>query len=75
MSLCKSCQAEVIWSTAVISGKPVILDKQPVPDGNCVIRNGKVHYLTVNNPVQPSELRYVSHFSTCEDAGSWRKKS
>lgn len=74
MSLCNSCGAEIQWVPTVITKKMAPLDLEPRPDGNVVIRNGQAHYLSANNPVQPDELRYVSHFSTCPNAAEHRKR-
>lgn len=73
MSKCTSCQAEIEWVVSIKSGKPMPLDKEPRPDGNVVIRNSRAHVLSANNPTQPEELRYVSHFSTCPSAAEHRK--
>lgn len=70
---CSSCGAIVVW---VVTGKGarMPLDPVPVPNGN-VVRTGEqtVRYL------KPGEAfagnRYVSHFSSCPDASSHRRRS
>lgn len=51
-------------------GKPMPLDAVPVLGGNIELRNGVAHVVAPSPDVQ----RYVSHFATCVEAASFRKK-
>jgi hypothetical protein len=78
---CRSCRAEIIWTTNVESGKAMPVDPTPVPGGNVVLTAGN------DGPraqvLSPAEVRrryptslglHLSHFATCADAASWRKR-
>lgn len=85
---CSSCSAPILWARGVATGRGVPLDLDPVADGNIVIvpasdvpadlalgRNEvAVHYLRKGD--DPGDRpRYVTHFSTCPDATTHRKRS
>ena len=74
MSLCRSCGADVLWATTVVTGKAIPLDADPVDDGNVVIRNGSAHVLSKNNPVRSDETRYRAHWATCPNAKEHRRR-
>jgi hypothetical protein len=61
---CRSCNARVLW-VETESGKKMPLDTEP--ERRFVVESGA-------SPMK-ARLRntYVSHFSTCKDAGKWRK--
>lgn len=75
MSRCRSCGAEVIWTTTV-RGQKHPLDAVPVLDGPWVIRPSESGDRLVQwSEVQdPSEPRYTSHFATCRDSKEWSRK-
>ena len=61
-SLCKSCQAKIIWAKSV-SGTPMPLDF-PGEKRVVVDEDGVFHILDT----------YISHFATCPNAAEHRKK-
>jgi hypothetical protein len=74
---CRSCAGDVIWAIT-INGKPIPIDAAPVAHGNIELEerpDGKIvaHVRSGNvlNAMGVSE-RFVSHFATCREAGSWR---
>lgn len=85
VTTCRSCGAKVIWAwTQKLKREP--LDAAPVPEGNIEIigthtdDDGKtapqVRHLKKGEGdtlFEPPD-RYVSHFYTCPDGPSWRKK-
>lgn len=80
MSACRSCDAEIVWTTDVDSGKRAPIDASPVEKGNIILTSGN------NGPesrvLTKAQLAarpttgglYVSHFVTCPQRGEWRKK-
>lgn len=71
---CLSCGARIFFARTE-KGKSMPLDAEPVPDGNIVLRDGVVNYLTGPEMDMPTDRpRYKSHYATCPQAGQWRKK-
>jgi hypothetical protein len=73
MAACRSCDAEITWATSEQTGKPIPLDATPTANGNLALVNGKAHYYGADDERLHRE-RYTSHFATCPEAASWRKK-
>lgn len=73
MSQCRSCSAPIIWIKTSATGKPMPLDRDPVPDGNVVIRDGLAVVLTAEESPDTTR-RFLSHFSTCPDGKAHRKR-
>jgi hypothetical protein len=71
-SLCKGCGSEMAWATTT-SGASVPLDPAPVADGNLVFVGKVVRYLHKGERVPEGMPRYRSHFSTCPEAGRFRR--
>lgn len=77
---CRSCHQPVRWVITNAKGRRMPLDPEPVPDGNVWIDHieGGVPVvevaLTHDDVPRSVALTYVSHFVTCRDADSWRKK-
>lgn len=77
---CRSCDAPIRWAIAMPKGKRMPIDPIAVSDGNVWVD----HYeggtpvvkvaLTGGDVPLSIPLRYVSHFVTCPDSGSWRKR-
>lgn len=76
MARCKSCKAEILWAESSLTGRPMPLDPKPVDPGEKVIGfavvDGKAHRYTHVDKAA-ARLCYVSHFSTCPQAGYHRK--
>lgn len=78
MTKCRSCEAEILW-VKTQAGKNMPCD--PTELGHDEMENGDV-LVTLDGYVRkvdksqslPNVKGYVSHFSTCKDADSWRKK-
>ncbi|MDR7278911.1 hypothetical protein [Catenuloplanes atrovinosus] len=76
---CRTCSAEIIWTVTARQGKPMPVDAGPVPDGNVRLtaRPGQrplAELLPVDERSGVSGLR-KSHFATCGQAGTWRRRS
>ena len=87
MSACGSCGAPIRWARTE-KGKSMPLDVSPNPRGNIVLRRiaGQTvaHVLSkiekdgdpmLGTPPVERETRYLSHYVTCPDAKSHRRKS
>jgi hypothetical protein len=57
-SRCKSCGEEIIWMKTD-AGKNIPVDAETVADTGATI-------------FDPEQM--ISHFATCKDANTWRKK-
>lgn len=70
---CRSCGEAILWARTV-NGKPMPLDPEPVRGGNVRLEKGTAHVL---GPLEAdAEPRlYVSHFATCPQAASHRKRA
>jgi hypothetical protein len=76
MSACRSCGSSILWGVTP-AGKRIPLDIGFSEAGNLTpvgkLPDGAVRV----RPQQPGDgpARYVSHFATCPEAGSWRRPS
>lgn len=83
---CRSCGAAIRWAKSASSGKPMILDRDPVPfdQGGIVLSQvafgepiavvlGYALRAAVQGADGQPALFYRSHFATCRDAAAWRK--
>lgn len=71
---CRSCKATVLWVRNV-NGNLQILDAEPSPTGNVIIKDGVAHTLRGDLFEQMADgPRYVDHHATCATAALWRKK-
>jgi hypothetical protein len=74
-SQCRSCNADVIW-VKTEAGKWMPLNAEAVrPEegrNHFVIRGDTA--IAIPQLVFSDEPHYVSHFSTCPDAASWRRE-
>lgn len=75
-ALCGSCNAPIIWATTQAL-KLMPVDAEPVAGGTIAIdqRDGRTYCRVVDSKhlFGRTDL-HKSHFATCPDAGSWRKK-
>lgn len=75
-AVCKSCPAPVFWAETV-TGKPMLVDAEPVRGGNLRLeqRPGRapIAYVVAKH-IAWGQTLHVSHFSTCPQAGSHRKR-
>ena len=67
-SRCRSCGEEIVW-TRTTAGKTAPM--QRADDGTWVIEDGVSRLAT---PDDEGMHRYKSHFATCPQASSWRRK-
>ncbi len=88
MSLCKSCDAEIIWAVSAATGRPAPIDAAPSDGGNIHLREAprtsvtgtetgdKVIVYTLMTKLAASQYQgadaHRSHFATCPFAGSHR---
>lgn len=87
MIVCRSCGAPIQWAVTE-KGKSMPVDLQPSEDGNILLqhREGKVPIALYLNEKEKQQLidaldqrqqrhrLFLSHFVTCKQAASWRKK-
>ena len=85
MSACRSCGADIVWAKTT-AGKNIPIDANdfgdPIPKqgGNLRytgrVRDGapEVEFSEQSTLLDPDGPRFVTHFSTCKQADSWRKK-
>lgn len=77
MAECRSCGAKVLWVTMAGTGKANPLDAEPSDKGNVEVTydTGQPVGTVVTNEDRlfPVPL-YLSHFATCPDAESHRRK-
>ncbi len=79
-SHCRSCDAPIIWCTTT-SGKKMPVDAEPHVDGNVWVAADFTAYVLGRAEIEKrftpeeraTELR-KSHFSTCKQAGDWRRR-
>ncbi len=75
---CRSCGAPILWAETE-KGKNIPIDPTPVQDGNLVLilrKSGLPPITMFADRLDGKGLpRYKSHFATCPNAGSHRKKS
>lgn len=81
--LCRSCKAPVIW-VKTSKGSDMPIDAEPNVKGNMTIEtrtvedNGHMRDVVFATVVAPlfamGQLRYMSHFATCKQAKSWRRR-
>jgi len=76
---CRSCRMPIRW-VMTANGKRMPLDPSPDPEGNVWIVGMEEGVpsvevaLTADAVPANVPFRYVSHFVTCPDRDSWRKK-
>ena len=72
---CKSCGA-AIWWVETVNGNMMPLDEKPVDDGNIVVSNGTGYVMHGDLFDEPTVAgpRFKSHFATCPNARTHRKK-
>lgn len=77
MGRCKSCAAPVRW-VKTSAGRNMPLDDYQVEGGSISLeRNHELDWVAVVHPladVDPQELGYRSHFASCPESDSHRKK-
>lgn len=71
---CRSCGAPIIW-TRTAKGKAMPVDAEPRSDGEIALRDEEGTLVAVYiGAATDGEARYVSHFATCKDSDSWRRR-
>ena len=80
---CRSCGARVVWAKSAATGKWMILDEAPTPDGNVVLTVARQYgrhdahvYRDAASAEEahPGEARWLDHHVTCPQAKQWREK-
>lgn len=79
-STCSSCGRPILW-VSTPRGKAAPLDAEPNDSGNIVLEKPADprepilgRWLKVSEPRPEGQPRYLSHFATCPDAQSHRRK-
>jgi hypothetical protein len=77
---CKGCGAPVAFIESAVSRQLMILDPEPVPHGNIIVREGKAVVLKKcdlftpdDEPVKLGEPRYLDHHATCPNRDQFRR--
>lgn len=70
-SKCSSCGAAILWLNTA-KGKSMPVDAEPSEGGNIRISRGVAEVLS--KPDQKDEPLHKSHFATCPNAATHRKK-
>lgn len=76
VTACNTCGAPVVWATSPATRRSAPIDAEPTTDGNVEVyrHGGNVLFRVVTDtPLMPVPLR-TSHFATCPDADTWRKR-
>jgi hypothetical protein len=75
VSACRSCGAEIVWAFTD-KGKKIPLDPDRSPIGKIALIGQRAHVLSKAELSYLGEGRslYVSHFATCPNASSHRRK-
>lgn len=77
MSLCRSCDAEILWATTA-AGKAMPLDAVPNPNGNVEAvcdAHGRWSVVAVyKGPDLFGAVRYMPHHATCPNADEHRTR-
>lgn len=75
LNTCRSCGAPILWRETH-AGKRMSIDPEPHPDGNVVIEGEIAEVLKAEHLARlgGDVLRYRSHFVTCANAATHRRK-
>lgn len=77
MGRCRTCEQEIVWALTE-RGKPIPIDPNPRADGNITLHSLAgadqqiAHVLGADEAA--SGPTYVSHFATCPDAETHRRR-
>lgn len=78
LETCRTCSASIVWCTTE-SGKSMPVNFEPERGGNLAVDYRSDGRAPLARVVQPAHAfgrqdLHKSHFVTCPQAGSWRKK-
>lgn len=73
LSRCKSCGAPIYW-VKTEAGKNMPVDAKPVADGNIIFVGQVAFVIKQGHGPVVDQPRYVSHFVTCKNAATHRRK-
>lgn len=74
MTRCRSCGAEIHW-VRTVTGATMPIDALPAKDGNVLVDTETGEATVLGRPEDYAHLvRYKSHFATCPQAKTWRRK-
>jgi hypothetical protein len=71
MTTCQSCGAPITWGITR-EGKRIPIDEMPSAKGNLL--KMECENVRVASVVDPPGERWVSHFATCPQAKTWRRR-
>lgn len=71
---CRSCRAPIRWVRMSSSGKMNPLDAQPSEQGSVRIGENETGTVVPKEDRVEGEPLYLSHFATCPNAKTFRKK-
>jgi hypothetical protein len=78
LGICASCRAPVLWATNVTSGRRNPIDPRPTEGGNVKLTVGPAALVYEVPPAgerhKLAGTLHISHFVTCPNATSHRKK-
>lgn len=77
---CRSCEADMFWAVTT-KNRRIPIDPQPVETGNIILGDEQPPYgyplamvLGKHDEPKPGVPRYTSHFATCSQAASHRRR-
>jgi hypothetical protein len=72
----RGCGQPMVW-VITLGGARMPIDPEPTPDGNIIFADSTwdvVRYLRKGEAVPEGTARYRSHFASCPDAASFRRR-
>jgi hypothetical protein len=75
MSVCRSCNATIIFLKNDKTGRPMPIDPEPDQSGNVVITGNLFRVLNETDKAEAIRLDvpiHTSHFQTCTHSKDWR---
>jgi len=77
MTVCRTCQAPVLWARHMVSDRPMPIDLESVPQGNIrLLDNDRYQVLAGDRLARArtqGENLHLSHFVTCPNSRSHRR--
>jgi hypothetical protein len=78
MPTCKSCGVEIIWRRSINSGKAMPIDADPADNGNVRLVGSAECEVVPRGDLEQAradgEVLRLSHFVTCPDAPTHRRR-
>ncbi len=73
--ICRSCKAPIWWVRTAATGSLMPLDREPVAEGNVIVKDGVAHTLRGDLFEEMADgPHYMPHHATCPNAAQHRKE-